>query len=109
MTQTHAYLFANREQIFKCKAKKYNSPDDSDDSMRSVWREGGGDGRHFLRGGHIPEGAKFWFESASMHEVDAGEFHMCVRIYVEGDFRVSVKKFWSEEPPTGSTQMLRGR
>jgi hypothetical protein len=101
VTQTHAYLNANREQIFKCEDEVYFKAEDVRDAgngMKFVGSGGGedegGDGEHFDRGGNIPESARFCFESAMLNEIDTDEYQVVVSVFVEGSYGTTLESHW---------------
>jgi hypothetical protein len=100
VTQTHAYLNANREQIFKCEDEMYSAPEDMGDGSEVVDHGGsdgeGGDGDHFLRGGRIPTSAKFCFESVMLNEVDTDEVQILVSLFVEGNCGEALDLHWHQ-------------
>jgi hypothetical protein len=101
VTQTHAYLNAHREQIFKCEDEMYIRPEDvgdAGDGMKVVGIGGpddeGGDGDHFLRGGNIPPSAKFCFDDVMLNEIDTDEIQIMVSVFVEGNCGETLEKFY---------------
>jgi hypothetical protein len=100
VTQTHAYLNANREQIFKCEDELYSSPEDMEHGTKVVGYGGsdneGGDGENFIRGGRIPVSARFCFERITLTEVDTDEFRILVSVYVEGNYGETLDMHWHQ-------------
>jgi hypothetical protein len=107
----HAYLGANKREIWMCEDEAYMGPPVSaEDGMKfvGIGPDDNGVGDHgeehdcdedckcgyFWRSGNIPEGSRVVFDGVMMSEDEDGEYSMYVSLFVEGNFGEGLEEFW---------------
>jgi hypothetical protein len=115
VSQVHAYLGANKHEIWQCEDEMYMGPpvdmsnglkyvgigpDDNghigDDDIEDACAEECTcyEPNHSWRSGDIPKGSRVFFDSAMMAEADVDEYSISVGLFVEGNYGESLPKFW---------------
>lgn len=99
VTHVHAFLNANKEEIFKCEDEFYMLPTRLDDGTTFVGVDPDefnlGDDSRFYRSGNIPANTRFFFDEARFNEVDEDELEIYVVLFVDGNMGTSFDEFWA--------------
>lgn len=113
VSQVHAYLNANKDEIWKCEDERYTGAEDITDlgdGLKAVGIFPGEDNRvwndeveeestevdYFWRSGNIPEGSRVFFDHVMINEVDVDEYAIYVGLFVEGNMGESLEIFWKQ-------------